>query len=102
MAQFNPNDLYIRRAKELVSGNFNNELPSQLVDTETVESLKSTPADFYVVWFSKVLRNWKALVSTDIMSGLYYEVTYDGNAKQTYVDFYIKATNVCVPDEDTL
>jgi hypothetical protein len=52
----------------------------------------------YVVWFCKTLQNWKALVSTDIADGMYYEVTYNGDKKETYLDVYKKWENICVPD----
>jgi len=52
----------------------------------------------YVVWFSKTLQNWKALVSTMIPNGMYYEVTYNGDKKETYIDSYEKLENVVVPD----
>lgn len=54
--------------------------------------------DFFVVWFSKTLQNWKALVSTDKVNGLYYEVTYNGDRLETYLDVYIKMSNVLIPD----
>lgn len=54
--------------------------------------------DVYVVWFSKTLQNWKALVSTTLPDGMYYEVTYDGNLKQAYLDAYKKFDNVTVSD----
>lgn len=54
--------------------------------------------DLYIVWFSKTLKNWKALLSTDLESGHYFEVTYDGEKKQTYVDHYIKRSNKTVAD----
>src|SRR3954468_1801448 len=56
--------------------------------------------DVYVVWFSKTLRNWKALVSTMLSDGMYYEVTYNGEAGQTYIDAYKKWDNVRIKDED--
>lgn len=55
--------------------------------------------DIYVVWFSKTLRNWKALVSTTLPDGMYYEVTYNGEKKEAYLDAYKKFENVVVPDE---
>lgn len=54
--------------------------------------------DVYVVWFSKTLQNWKALVSTNAPDGMYYEVTYDGDMKRAYLDVYKKWANVVVPD----
>lgn len=54
--------------------------------------------DVYVVWFSKTLQNWKALVSSTLPDGMYYEVTYNGDRKETYIDAYKKFQNVVVPD----
>lgn len=54
--------------------------------------------DVYVVWFCKTLQNWKALISTTLPDGMYYEVTYNGDAKETYIDAYKKFDNVCVKD----
>lgn len=50
--------------------------------------------DIYVVWFANVLQNWKALVSTNAKDNRYYEVTYDGDKKRTYVDEYARKSNV--------
>ena len=46
--------------------------------------------DVYLVWFCKVLQNWKALVSTVLPDGMYYEVTYNGDKKEVYLDAYKK------------
>jgi hypothetical protein len=54
--------------------------------------------DVYVVWFAKTLQNWKALISTSLPGKMYYEVTYDGDQQQTYLDAYVKLDNVCVLD----
>lgn len=56
------------------------------------------PDELYIVWFCKVLGNWKALVSTDAVPGMYWEVTYNGAKKETYVDTYKKAFNDCIAD----
>ena len=50
--------------------------------------------DVFVVWFSKTLQNWKALVSTTLSDGMYYEVTYNGDKKEAYLDAYKKWENV--------
>ena len=55
--------------------------------------------EVYIVWFSKTLQNWKALLSTTLPDGMYYEVTYNGDKGETYIDAYKKFENVCVPDE---
>lgn len=52
--------------------------------------------DVYVVWFSKTLQNWKALVSTSLPDGMYYEITHNGDKNETYLDAYKKFNNVTV------
>ena len=48
----------------------------------------------FVVWQVKVIQNSKALlgVSAD-GDGLYFEYTYNGDAKEAYLDVYKKQTN---------
>ena len=50
--------------------------------------------DVYIVWFSKTLQNWKAMVSTNLPDGMYYEVTYNGDKDEVYLDAYKKFENV--------
>lgn len=52
----------------------------------------------YVVWFAKTLQNWKALLSTTLPDQMYYEVTYNGDLKEAYIDAYKKFDNVKVAD----
>lgn len=52
----------------------------------------------YVVWSSKTLQNWKAMVSTTLYDGLYYEVTHDGDKNLTYVDTYQKIRQDIIED----
>lgn len=56
-------------------------LPHEPKDEITVEEI-------YVVWFCKIIQNWKALVGTDRDDGMYYEITYNGNKKEFYVHSY--------------
>lgn len=49
--------------------------------------------DIYVVWLSKVLQNNKALLSTTLEDGMYYEVTFNGDKAEFYVDAYKKQHN---------
>lgn len=49
--------------------------------------------DIYVVWFSYTLGNWKALVSTSLPDGKYYEVTHSKERDVTFVDTYLKINN---------
>jgi len=50
--------------------------------------------DVYVIWFGKILQNWKALVSTTVEDGRCYEVTYNGDKNETYIDVYEKQDNL--------
>jgi hypothetical protein len=66
---------------------------SQLEKTDPVPQF-----DVYIVWFCFTLGNWKALVSTTLPDGMYYEVTYDYHKKRTYLDAYKKFSNQMIPD----
>ena len=56
--------------------------------------------DLMLVWFAKTLGNWKCLVATIYADGLYYEVTHNGNAQETYVDIYRRLGHSKVSDKD--
>ena len=56
--------------------------------------------DVYVVWYSKTLQNAKALLSTTLSDGMYYELTYNGDKKELYFDAYKKFENKCITKFD--
>lgn len=56
--------------------------------------------DIYCVWLCKVLQNNKGLFSTDRLSGLYFEFTWNGDEKEGYLDVYKKQKNVVVRGEE--
>ena len=76
------------KAKQLVVDYYNERMDKKI-----------TAADVYVVWFCKTLQNWKALLSTPFSDGMYFELTYNGDKHETYVDVYRKCENVKVADE---
>ncbi len=47
----------------------------------------------YIVWKCRVLQNWKYLISTTLIDGMYYELTFDGNKRDWYLDAYKKFDN---------
>lgn len=49
--------------------------------------------DVFVVWSCKTLQNNKALLSTTISDGMYYEITYNGDKEEFYFDAYKKFEN---------
>lgn len=82
----------LEKAKELASQEFS-RLSGREIKAEVC----------YVVWFSKTLQNWKALVSTsqiksDEECGNYAEVTHNGDKAETYVDVYAKVSNRVIKD----
>lgn len=84
---------YQEKAKQIVIDYYNEHV-------EKTDNKKLTESEVFIVWFCKTLQNWKALVSTTISDGMYYEVTYDGDKKETYLDAYKKWENVCVKDKE--
>jgi hypothetical protein len=81
------------KAKQLVVNYYNENV-------DKTDKKELTTDDVFVVWFSKTLQNWKALVSTTVSDGMYYEVTYNGDKKETYLDAYKKWENKCIKDEE--
>lgn len=47
----------------------------------------------FTVWKSKVLQNWKYLINTSLHDGMYYELTYNGDQAEWYLDAYKKFEN---------
>ena len=52
--------------------------------------------DVFVVWLCKTLKNSKALLSTTLYDGMYYELTYNGEKGELYFDAYKKFENRCI------
>ena len=55
--------------------------------------------DVFTVWKCKALQNWKFLISTTLPDGMYYEMTYNGDKKEWYMDAYKKFENRCIREE---
>ena len=50
----------------------------------------------YIVWKSKILQNWKYLVASSLRDGMYYELTYNGDTNEWYLDAYKKIDNIAI------
>lgn len=51
------------------------------------------PFDVFIVWKCKTLQNWKYLLSSTLFDGMYYELTYNGDRQEWYLDAYKKFEN---------
>lgn len=58
---------------------------------------KITIDNVYLVWLCKALQNNKALLATTKPDGMYFEVTYNGDKNEMYLDAYSKVENVLIP-----
>lgn len=65
----------LKKAKRLVVNYYNSRV-------EITDDFEITEENVFIVWFCKTLQNWKALVSTTVSDGMYYEVTYNGDKKR--------------------
>ena len=86
---------FMDKAKKIVMDYFNARV-------DVTDKKQITMDDVYVVWFSKTLQNWKALVSTTVSDGMYYEITHNGDKGETYVDVYKKWENYKITEGSNL
>jgi hypothetical protein len=74
----------------------------EIVRNYIVEHLdKSDPVpsfEVFTVWKSKALQNWKYLLSSTLFDGMYYELTFNGDKKEWYLDAYKKFENRVIPE----
>ena len=63
---------------------------------DATDNKKITTDDVFIVWSCKTLQNNKALASTTLFDGMYYELTYNGDKNEIYFDAYKKWENKCV------
>ena len=85
------NDKFQKLCKKIVVMYFNSHV-------DETDKKKITEKDVYIVWSCKTLQNNKALVSTNVSDGMYYEITHNGDKEETYVDAYKKWENFVVKE----
>ncbi len=83
------NDTFLDLCKQTIVNYFN-------AVADKSDSTEITKDDVYVVWSCKTLQNNKALLSTTVSDGMYYEITHNGDKNETYVDAYKKWDNFVV------
>lgn len=82
-------NLFLELCKKTIVDYFNNQV-------DKTDNLKITEDNVFIVWSCKTLQNNKALVSTTVGDGMYYELTYNGDKKELYLDAYKKWENKCI------
>jgi Family of unknown function (DUF6275) len=80
-------DRLLMTAKRVVVENYNKHRDNKRSCPLTMEGV-------YIVWFTKVLGNWKAIVASPIIRGLLWEVSFSGQRNEVYIDVYKKLNNV--------
>ncbi len=80
---------FVSLCKQAVADYINDRL-------DKTDGREITADDVYIVWQCKALQNWKALVSTTLPDGMYYEITHNGDKNETYLDAYKKWQNVVI------
>jgi hypothetical protein len=81
---------FLFKAKLAVYRYFNHQV--EIGNTAT--KIGITVNDVFVVWFSKTLQNWKACLATTVPDGMYYELTFNGDKRELYLDAYKKIDNI--------
>lgn len=71
-------------------------IQENLIPRDSAFYAASPKISLYMVWKAKILQNWKYLISTDAPDNYYYEVTYNGDKKEWYLDAYARTCNVCI------
>ena len=84
------NDKFLKVVKAAVTKYVNERL-------DKYDGKKITEDDVFIVWSCKTLQNNKALASTTLSDGMYYELTYNGDKDELYFDAYKKWENICIP-----
>lgn len=64
--------------------------------TDYIKDCYVEKEDIFVVWSCKTLQNKKALLSATFKGAPYFEITYNGDKDETYVDVYKKEKNYVV------
>ena len=55
--------------------------------------------EVFIVWKCKILQNWKYLISSTLYDGMYYELTFNGDKNEWYLDAYKKFENKVIEEK---
>ena len=66
--------------------------------THMDKSEETPDFEVFVVWQVKALQNWKFMISSTLSDGMYYELTYNGDKREWYLDAYKKFENQMITE----
>ena len=81
-----------KRAIEIVLGYIIQHL-------DKTDNVNSNDFEVYIVWKCKALQNWKYLISSTLHDGMYYELTFNGDKNEWYLDAYKKFENKVIHND---
>lgn len=84
---------FLLNAKKLVIKNYNDHRNSRNLPSLAI-------SDVDVVWFTKAAGNLKASITSQLAKGLLWEVTYNGQKSEVYLDTYKKVHHLKTPTKD--
>ena len=87
------NDKFLKLCKNIVKDYVNEHLDKS-------DNVQIDENNIFIVWSCKTLQNNKALLSTTLYDGMYYELTYNGDKKEIYLDAYKKFENKAIKVEE--
>jgi hypothetical protein len=85
-------DRFLMMAKQVAVANYNKSRDAGRSPELTMDSV-------YIVWFTKTLGNWKAIIASPTIKGLIWEIVYNAHRKECYVEVYKKLNSVKVSME---
>lgn len=78
------------------------QIVSDYVQDHLDRSDETPQFEIYIVWKCKILKNWKYLISTTLSDGMYYELTFNGDKYEWYLDAYKRFENKVVKEEEVI
>lgn len=67
---------------------------TEIINSYILDHYSVAPTfDVFIVWKCKILQNWKYLIASTLPDGMYYELTFNGDKKEWYLDAYKKIDN---------
>jgi Family of unknown function (DUF6275) len=84
-------DRFLDQARKMVVENYNHSYDYELSDPLQLK-------DVYILWYTKLLKSWKAMIGSTAARRLMWVVTYNGAKSEAYIQVYQRIANIKVAD----